>query len=86
MGVIINSRLSFNRQVSAVCHAGNLHIRAFCYIGHLLLPQIAHTVACSGIQLGFSTRWSGWCEQNVVIEVTHCNLDNYVFFRIIWPK
>ena len=47
LGVTIDSRMSFDRPVSAVCRACNFHIRALWHVRHLLLPQVARTVACS---------------------------------------
>ena len=47
LGVVIDSRLSFDKHVSAVCRSCNFHMRALSHIRHLLSTQVAHTLACS---------------------------------------
>jgi exonuclease III len=47
LGVIMDSQLSFDGQVSAMCRACNFHIRALWHVRHLLSSQVARTVACS---------------------------------------
>ena len=47
LGVTIDNRLSFDKQVNAVCRACNFHIRALWHIRHLLTSKFACTVACS---------------------------------------
>jgi len=47
LGVIIDSRLSFDSHVRAVCRSCNFHMRALSHIRHLLSTQVAKTLACS---------------------------------------
>jgi hypothetical protein len=47
LGVILDSRLSFDSHVAAVCRACNYHIWALRHIRKLLTDDVARTLACS---------------------------------------
>jgi len=47
LGVILDSRLSFDNHVTAVCRACNYHIWALRHIRRLLPNDVARTLACS---------------------------------------
>src|SRR5664279_3897134 len=43
LGVIIDSQISFDSHIGAVCRSCNFHIRALTHIRHLLPMHVAHT-------------------------------------------
>ena len=47
LGVVIDSRLTFNSHVAAVCKACNYHIWVLRHIRSLLPPPVVQTLACS---------------------------------------
>jgi len=55
LGVILDSRLSFDNHVTAVCRACNYHIWALRHIRLLLPDDVARTLACSIVNLASIT-------------------------------
>ena len=47
LGVVLDSRLTFEKHVQAVCRACNYHLWSLRHIRHLLPMDVAQTLACS---------------------------------------
>jgi len=47
LGVVLDRRLSFHKDVSAVARSCNYHAQAIRHIRHLLTTELAQTLACS---------------------------------------
>ena len=47
LGVVLDSRLTFEKQVQSICKSCNYHLWALRHIRHLVPQDVAHTLACS---------------------------------------
>ena len=47
LGVVLDSRLTFDKQVQSICKSCNYHLWALRHIRHLVPQEVAHTLACS---------------------------------------
>jgi len=47
LGVVLDRRLSFDRHATSVARACNYHVQAIRHIRHLLMTELALTLACS---------------------------------------
>jgi len=47
LGVVLDRRLSFDWHATSVAMACNYHVQAIRYIRHLLMTELALTLACS---------------------------------------
>ena len=45
--VLLDRRLTFHKHVSAVARSCNYHVQTIRHMWHLLIPELAQTLACS---------------------------------------
>ena len=77
LGVMLDSRLTFDKHVNSICQASYFHIRALRHVWDSS-SDVAKSVACAVVGA-----WLDYCN-SLFIECQQLTYINYSTFRILW--